>query len=119
MSDVAPEQRLSRLEQEHAATAARLTILEDQQRSTWIEIRRISREGRDELAGLREELKHDRKEHRDGIESLLTAINTNKIAWSMMSGGAKAAAWVIGTLIGLAGLLFAGATAVKRLFLDG
>lgn len=111
MSD-AHEERLRQLERDQASAFARLDGVEAQQRAAWSELRRISREGREEFGKLRKEQKAD-------IERLLTAINANKIAWSMMNGGAKAAAWIIGTLMGLAGLLFAGATAVKRLFFDG
>lgn len=107
MSD-AHEERLRQLERDQASAFARLDGVEAQQRTAWSELRRISREGREEFGKLRKD-----------IERLLTAINANKIAWSMMNGGAKAAAWIIGTLMGLAGLLFAGATAVKRLFFDG
>ena len=118
MTESAHEERIRQLERDQASALARLDGVEGQQRATWGELRRISREGRDEFAKLREEMKEDRKAQKSDTERLLTAINANKIAWSMMNGGAKAAAWVIGTLMGLAGLLFAGATAVKKLFLQ-
>lgn len=103
------EIRLRQLERDHASALARIGNVEDQQRAAWSELRRISKEGRDEFTKLRQE-------QHESTERLLTAINANKIAWSMMSGGQKVAAWIIGTLIGLAGLLVAGASAVKRLF---
>lgn len=101
--------RLRQLERDQAAVLARVENMEGQQRAAWSELRRISKEGRDEFTKLRQE-------HHASTEKLLNAINANKIAWSLMSGGQKVAAWIIGTLIGLAGLMFAAATAIKRLF---
>lgn len=108
-TDKEHEVRLRQLERDQATAAARLDGVEAQQRAAWTELSRISKEGRDEFTKLRQE-------HHESTERLLTAINANKIAWSMMSGGQKVAAWIIGTLIGFAGLLVAGASAVKRLF---
>jgi hypothetical protein len=110
------EPRIRQLERDQAYVTARLEGVERQQRDSWDELRRISREGRDEFSKLREEMKTDRADRHAENERLFHAIHANKIAWSMMNGGAKAMAWIIGTLIGVAGLIVAGATAIKRLF---
>jgi hypothetical protein len=112
------EDRLRQLERDHAYAIARIENVEGQQRAAWGELRRLSREGRDEFAALRAEMKADREDRHAEVDRIMNAINANKIAWSMMSGGQKAAAWIIGTLIGLAGLLIAGATAVRKIFTD-
>lgn len=113
------EARIRQLERDHSSALARLDGVEGQQRATWGELRRLSREGRDEFAKLRQELKEDREARHSDNERLVAAIYANKVAQSITSGGTKAIAWVVGVLIGLASLITAIGLAVKRLFFTG
>jgi len=102
------EERLRQLERDHASALARIGNVEYQQRAAWAELRRISKEGREEFAALRADQRAD-------TEKLMTAINANKIAWSMMNSGTKIVAWIILALASVAGAISAVVLMIKRL----
>jgi len=100
--------RIRQLECDHASALARIASVEDQQRAAWAELRRISKEGREEFAALRADQRAD-------TEKIMTAINANKIAWSMMNSGTKIVAWIILALSSIAGAISAVVLMIKRL----
>lgn len=107
MTEREHDERIRRLELHHAATVVRLDHIETQQRQVQKELTRVSRESRDELHALRNQQRAD-------TERLMVAINANKIAWSMMSGGTRVAAWIVLAVASVAGAISGLMAAVKR-----
>lgn len=118
MTGHAQEERLRQLERDSASAIARLDGVEAQQRATWGELRRLSREGRDEFAKLREELKADREQQRADNEDLRELIIGNKLAGAALNGGLRMLSWGIATLIALGGLVLAVVHGIRKLFTD-
>ena len=96
--------RISQLERDQTGMLTRLDGVEEQQRATWAEIGRMRWEQREEFNALMKQQKED-------TDKLSDLIRVNKVSAAMMTGGARALAWGIGTLIAL-GSLTAGAFAL-------
>lgn len=108
MTEAETEARIRQLERDQAVYEAKLQGIQDQQTSSWEELRRISRETRDEFKSLR-------SEHAASHEQLMAAIVANKLAWSMMNSGTKVAAWIILALASVGGAISGIVVMIRRL----
>lgn len=108
MTEAETEVRIRQLERDHAVAEAKLQAMQEQQQSAWDELRRITRETRDEFKALRDE-------QATSHNKLMTAINSNKIAWSMMNSGVKVAAWIVLALASIGGAITGVVVMIKRL----
>jgi len=104
-------ERIRKLERDQATLAARLEGIDRQQAAQWVEFRSLEQRQTAELNAIR-------KEQREGFDSLLTAINGNKLAWKMMDSNVKVAAWIILALVSIAGTGAAVLSALRRM-MDG
>jgi len=104
-------ERIRKLERDQATLAARLEGIDRQQAAQWVEFRALEQRQTAELNAIR-------KEQREGFDSLLTAINGNKLAWKMMDSNVKVAAWIILALVSIAGTGAAVLSALRRM-MDG
>lgn len=103
------EQRLRDVEAKLSAVDERQLGFDRQLAAVWVELRQVRQEQVSEYKKLREEQRGD-------SDRLLNAIYANKIAWSQMSGGARALAWMIGLMLAIPSAGYALWMAVKRLF---
>ena len=104
-------ERIRQLERDQATLTARIEGIDRQQAAQWAEFRSLEQRQTAELNAIR-------KEQREGFDSLLTAINGNKLAWKMMDSNAKVAAWIILALVSIAGTGAAVLSALRRM-MDG
>ena len=102
------DSRLRQLERDQVAMTVQHQAIKDQQVASWDELRSITKEMRDEFKALRADITKNQ-------EATMTAINSNRIAWSMMNSGTKVAAWIILALFSLAGIVTGAIQAFKKL----
>ena len=103
------ETRIRDLEKQTSASWQRIDHLETQHNRIWDEVRRLNSQNRDDYRNLREAMQADKEE----LSALITG---SKIAAAAQSGGTRAIAWGIGTLIGIGTVAAGIAAAISKMW---